>query len=89
MEGTECLSTLLNTCIALPRSGALLPLLILVWLLFRMYQTIRSEFLPLFSPSYLLAVHTKLLIEKGQVPSSFPCKNFGLKPSCNWFEQQI
>lgn len=88
MEGTECLSTLLNTCIALPRSGALLPLLILAWLLFRMYQTIRSEFLPLFSP-YLLAVYTKLLIENGQVPSNFPCKTFGLIPSCIWFEQQI
>ena len=79
MEGTECLSTLLNTRIALPRSGALLPLLILAWLLFGIYQTIRSEF----------AVHTKLLIEKGQVPSSFPRKTFGLKPSCIWFEQQI
>lgn len=44
--GTACCSTLHNTCIALPLSGVVSPLLRSGWLLFRIYPTIRFESLP-------------------------------------------
>ncbi|KAK9200877.1 hypothetical protein WN944_016076 [Citrus x changshan-huyou] len=46
MCGTACCSTLHNTCIALPLSGVVSPLLRFGWLLFRIYPTIRIDSLP-------------------------------------------
>ena len=46
MCGTACCSTLHNTCIALPLSGVVSPLVGFGWLLFRIYPTIRLDSLP-------------------------------------------
>lgn len=77
MEGIACLSTLMNICIALPCSGAPLPLLILGWLLFRIYQTIKYDIF-FFSPWFFVEVFPKRWIERGQVLIAFHLKNFWL-----------